>query len=154
MTRALALIPGDVTSKESLQACVDIVKSHTSHADVVTANSGIGGPDISFTEPQTQKPLPIDQLCANLWSPETEQINETYAVNLTGVHFTVAAFLLLHAANQSTDSGRNSTVRPQIITLGSAGAWNRDPTQQSLLQSQKSGSRAYDEDPRLRTRAV
>ena len=77
-----------------------------------------------------QKPVSIEELAHNMWKPEPEDVTQTYAVNLTGVHFTIAAFLpLLDAANKKRPAPNkdNFKPRPQIITTGSIGGYNRKP---------------------------
>lgn len=122
-------IVGDVTSKESLQKAVETVKSHTDAIDVLVANSGITGPAVPTLD-KNQQPLPFEELAKNMWAPDFDAVTSTYAVNLTGVQFTVAAFLpLLYEANKKrpTPSAENFSPRPQIITTGSVGAYNRRP---------------------------
>lgn len=135
-------IVGDVTSKESLQRAVDAVKKHVDAIDVLVANSGISGPSVPIFDDK-QQPLPLEQVAANMWAPEPEQITSTYAVNLTGVHFTVAAFLpLLHEANKkrpNPPTADNFKPRPQIITTGSIGGYNRRPLGNLSYGPSKSG---------------
>lgn len=130
-TKSIIPVIGDVTDKSSLEACVEAVKKETDKVDVLVCNSGIGGPSVQTVDHQTQGPLPFDQLVSNLWKPSAEDVTSTYAVNLTGVHFTVAAFLpLLNAANQARPqppSASNFRPRPQIITTSSIGGFNRVP---------------------------
>ncbi|EXJ94514.1 hypothetical protein A1O1_02910 [Capronia coronata CBS 617.96] len=120
----------DVTSKESLQKCVDKVRAEVDAIDVLVANSGISGPSVPTVD-ENRQPLPIEKLVENMWAPEPEAVNTTYGVNVTGVHFTVAAFLpLLHEANKKRPqppTAENFRPRPQIITTGSIGAYNRQP---------------------------
>ncbi|OCT45002.1 short chain dehydrogenase/reductase family [Cladophialophora carrionii] len=118
---------GDVTSKPSLQQCFEKVKAQVDHIDVLIANSGISGPPVPTLD-KDQKPVSIEELAQNMWKPEPEEVNSTYAVNLTGIHFTVAAFLpLLDAANKKRPAPNqdNFTPRPQIITTASIGGYNR-----------------------------
>ena len=118
---------GDVTSKQSLQDCFEKVKAQAGYIDVLVANSGITGPGVAITDKE-QKPLPLEEVAQNMWKPEFDQVTSTYAVNLTGVHFTIAAFLpLLDAANKRRPAPTkdNFTPRPQIITTGSIGGYNR-----------------------------
>ncbi|KAK5560553.1 hypothetical protein LTR46_000861 [Exophiala xenobiotica] len=115
---------GDVTSKESLQQCVDKVKAEVDSIDVLVANSGISGPSVPTVDSNRQ-PIGIEQLTKNMWNPELDAVTSTYAVNITGIHFTVAAFLpLLDAANKKRPqppTEDNFKPRPQIITTGSIG---------------------------------
>ena len=123
-------VVGDVTSKDSLKNCVEQVKKQVSHIDVLVANSGISGPSTPQFD-DNQQPLPFEKFAENMFSPTQEAVTSTYAVNITGVHFTVAAFLpLLHEANKRRSlppTEENFTPRPQIITTSSIGAFNRKP---------------------------
>ncbi|KIV87547.1 hypothetical protein PV11_03086 [Exophiala sideris] len=118
---------GDVTSKQSLQQCYDKVKAEVDSIDVLVANSGVSGPPVPVLDSE-RKPIGIEQLVKNMWAPEPEDVNSTYLVNITGVHFTIAAFLpLLNEANKKRPQPTkdNFKPRPQIITTGSIGAYNR-----------------------------
>ncbi|KAJ9633760.1 hypothetical protein, variant [Exophiala oligosperma] len=121
---------GDVTSKPSLQQCVDKVKAEVDAIDVLVANSGISGPSVPSVDSNRQ-PIGIEQLAKNMWAPEPEDVNTTYGVNITGVHFTIAAFLpLLDAANKKRPqppTEENFKPRPQIITTSSIGGYSRQP---------------------------
>lgn len=121
-------VVGDVTSKTSLQECVERIKAEVDSLDVLVANSGITGPTVPTLDSNRQ-PVGIEQVAKNMWAPEPEDMNSTYAVNVTGVHFTVAAFLpLLNEANKKRPqppTEENFRPRPQIITTGSIGAYNR-----------------------------
>lgn len=133
---------GDVTSKESLQKCVEKVRAEVDAIDVLVANSGISGPSVPTVD-ENRQPLPFDKLVDNMWAPEPEDVNSTYAVNLTGVHFTVAAFLpLLNEANKKRPqppTAENFKPRPQIITTGSIGAYNRQPLGNLSYPASKAG---------------
>lgn len=135
-------IVGDVTSKESLQNAVDIVKSHTDAIDILVANSGISGPSVPVVDANKQ-PLPFEELASNMWAPDVDAFTSTYAVNITGVHFTVAAFLpLLHEANKKRPekpTAENFKPRPQIITTGSIGAFGRRSLGSMAYPSSKAG---------------
>ena len=132
---------GDVTSKDSLQRCFDQVKAHVDSIDVLVANSGISGPSVPTVD-KNQQPVSLAELAQNMWKPDPTEVTQTYAVNLTGVHFTIAAFLpLLDAANKKRPSPneKNFTPRPQIITTGSIGGYNRKPLGNLSYGPSKSG---------------
>ncbi|KEF55347.1 uncharacterized protein A1O9_08097 [Exophiala aquamarina CBS 119918] len=139
-----SIIPvvGDVTSKDSLQKTVEAVKVHTDAIDVLVANSGISGPPVATLD-ANQRPVPIEELVKNMWAPEAEAITSTYAVNITGVHFTVAAFLpLLNEANKKRPekpTAENFRPRPQIITTGSIGGFSRKPLGNLSYGASKAG---------------
>ena len=133
---------GDVTSKESLQQCVDKVKAEVDSIDVLVANSGISGPPVPTVD-SNREPIGIEQLTKNMWNPDPTAVTSTYAVNITGVHFTVAAFLpLLDAANKKRPqppTEDNFKPRPQIITTGSIGGYNRQPLGNLSYPASKAG---------------
>ncbi|EXJ84458.1 hypothetical protein A1O3_05126 [Capronia epimyces CBS 606.96] len=135
-------VVGDVTSKDSLQKCVERVRAEVDAIDVLVANSGISGPSVPTLDANRQ-PLSIDKLVDNMWAPEPEAVNSTYAVNLTGIHFTVAAFLpFLHEANKKRPqppTAENFRPRPQIITTGSIGGYNRQPLSSLSYGPSKAG---------------
>lgn len=64
-----------------------------------------------------------------MWEPGFDAVTETYATNLTGTYFTIAAFLpLLDAANKSRSEippTADLKPRPQIITISSIGGYSR-----------------------------
>ncbi|KIW86033.1 hypothetical protein Z517_01427 [Fonsecaea pedrosoi CBS 271.37] len=134
-------LAGDVTSKASLQQCFEKVKAEVDYIDVLVANSGISGPSVPTLD-SNQNPVSIEQLATNMWKPEPEEVTQTYAINITGVHFTIAAFLpLLDAANKRRPAPTkdNFTPRPQIITTGSIGGFNRKPLGNLSYGASKSG---------------
>ena len=122
----------DVTSKDALSAAVNTVL--TTHnipsIDVLICNSGIGGPQVATVD-KSQQPLPLDTLISNMWEPTFDGVTSTYGTNLTATHFTIAAFLPLLAARNSERPSpptvSNFRPRPQIITTGSIGGFNRKP---------------------------
>lgn len=132
---AKAIIPvvGDVSSKTSLASALEAITSthNTDTADILICNSGISGPRVDTQDPKTKEALSIDELCKNMLAPDEHDITNTYHVNLTGIHLTVATFLpLLAAANAARPTPSADTPfkpRPQIITTSSIGALNRVP---------------------------
>lgn len=131
-TKNIHSVVCDITSKDSLTSAVStITQTHNVPAiDLLIANSGIAGPPVPTVD-ASQNPLPASQLIENMWSPSAESITNTYAVNVTGIHFTVAAFLPLlleaNARRPSPPSTANFRPRPQIITTASVGGYNRRP---------------------------
>lgn len=119
-------VVGDVTSKDSLQKCVDFVKTHVDHVDVVVANAGTGGPR-TVTKNADGSALSFEELHANLWAPEMQDVTAAHHLNITSVAYTTFAFLpLLHAANKLREYPSNKP-RPQVIATSSVGAYNRVP---------------------------
>lgn len=120
-------IVGDVISKSSLEAAVSTVKSHVSHIDVLVANSGVGAPVVNLQD-ENKKPLPIEQIAADILDSDLEKHTNCFRINVLGIQLTVGAFLpLLDAANKlrPEPTKDNFRPRPQIITTGSIGGFNR-----------------------------
>ncbi|KAI8286919.1 3-hydroxyphenylacetate 6 hydroxylase [Colletotrichum sp. SAR11_57] len=113
-------IQGDVTSKSDLEKAVSQIKSAHGYVNVVIANSGIGGPALKGMPANPS----ISQWRDFVWNWDPEEFTKTFAVNATGVFFTVAAFLeLLDEGNKRS----NFKQRSQVIATSSIGAFNRQP---------------------------
>ena len=118
----------DVTSKDSLLSCARQVKAVTPVLDVLICNAGVMAPETPVTD-KSGNYLPLEKFAENLWAPEFDSVNYTFAVNVTATQFTIAAFLpLLHARNQirpQPPTLENFTARPQIIATASTGGYSR-----------------------------
>ncbi|KAK1727762.1 short-chain dehydrogenase/reductase [Colletotrichum acutatum] len=113
-------IQGDITSKSDLERAVAEIKEAHGYVNVVIANSGIGGPALKGLPPNPT----IAQYRDFVFGWEQKDFTETFAVNATGVFFTVAAFLeLLDEGNKRN----NFKQRSQVIATSSIGAYNRNP---------------------------
>ncbi|EXF85864.1 short-chain dehydrogenase/reductase [Colletotrichum fioriniae PJ7] len=111
---------GDITSKIDLERAVAEIKEAHGYVNVVIANSGIGGPALKGLPPNPT----IAQYRDFVFGWEQKDFTETFAVNTTGVFFTVAAFLeLLDEGNKRS----NFKQRSQVIATSSIGAYNRNP---------------------------
>ncbi|KAK5150594.1 hypothetical protein LTR04_006784 [Oleoguttula sp. CCFEE 6159] len=112
-------IQGDVSSKESLEQIADQVRSEVGYINLLVANSGISGPQIS----SVPKDASLSDFKKHAWSTPMEEFTNTYAVNSTGVWYTVLAFLeLLDAGNKKGNMGE---VKSQVIATSSIGGYNR-----------------------------
>ncbi|KXH59694.1 short-chain dehydrogenase/reductase [Colletotrichum salicis] len=113
-------IQGDITSKSDLERAVAEIKEAHGYVNVVIANSGIGGPALKGLPPNPT----IAQYRDFVFGWEQKDFTETFAVNATGVFFTIAAFLeLLDEGNKRS----NFKQRSQVIATSSIGAYNRNP---------------------------
>ena len=113
-------IVGDVTSKDSLKAAADEVKSQVGYLNVLVVNSGIAGPKTkSILEIKS-----VHELQAEYWSLDFNEYNDTFVTNVSSAFFTVIAFLdLLDAGNKKGNLEQKS----QVITTSSIGGFNRMP---------------------------
>lgn len=130
---SLVPIVCDVTSKESLQAAVDVIARDMGHVNLLIANSGVLGPAALL-----DYDLPIGELRKRAFEGVAmEDFTQTLGVNVTGAYFTMLAFLeLLDAGNKKALQGgfgaplvSGSTVpsiQSQVIFTSSIGAYSRD----------------------------
>lgn len=109
----------DVTSKDSLQSLVSQVEKDVGYINVLIANSGISGPQTSPLGPMST----LKEYQSALWNLAPEDYLNTFAVNVTAVHYTLVAFLqLLHAGNEKDNVEQKS----QVIVTSSIGGFNRN----------------------------
>lgn len=122
-------IAGDVTSKDSIGEVAKKVASEVDHIDVLIANSGIAGPPAAPNSRPGQPPSSqsLEEIQEFLWKIPMEEFNNVANVNVTGVFYTAVAFLPLLAAANKLRPAPSDYPRPQIITTGSIGGFNRIP---------------------------
>ncbi|KAI1644020.1 NAD(P)-binding protein [Daldinia loculata] len=128
----IRIIQGDVSNKADLERAVAEIKSAVGYVNVVVANSGVPGPTMGAL-PQNPS---ISDFRNFVFGWDTAEFNNTYAVNSTGVFFTVAAFLeLLDEGNKRGNLKQKS----QVIATSSIGAYNRIPAAGYAYGSSKAG---------------
>lgn len=111
-------LQGDVTSKDSLQSLVTHIEQDVGYVNVLIANSGTGGPQLTNLTPESS----LKEFRSTLWNASFEEYTETFAVNSSAVFFSIIAFLgLLHAGNEKGNVEQNS----QVIATSSIGGFNR-----------------------------
>lgn len=109
---------GDVTSKENLESIVSLIDKEVGYINVLIANSGILGPQATSITPETS----LEEFQSALWNQSSDEYTKTFAVNVSGVFFTVIAFLkLLDAGNKK----KNVEQASQVIATSSIGGFNR-----------------------------
>ncbi|KAI9691184.1 MAG: hypothetical protein M1822_008804 [Bathelium mastoideum] len=112
-------IVGDVSSKDSLKSVADQVKSEIGYINLLVPNSGTMGPPGNVPK-QGQT---LAEFAEAAFNDPMEDFTKTFAVNASGVYYTVLAFLeLLDAGNQK---GNYGDIKSQIITTSSIAGWNR-----------------------------
>ncbi|KAJ5107099.1 Short-chain dehydrogenase/reductase SAT3 [Penicillium angulare] len=122
----------DVSSKESLDAAYEAIAAQTDHVDVLFANSGIMGPDMPMPKPKADGSMPsITEVRDQLYNVPMAEFTNVMDVNVTGVYYTVLAFLpLLEAANSKRAAPQPNVLSeptPQVILTGSLAGFNRKP---------------------------
>ncbi|OGE47183.1 hypothetical protein PENARI_c056G07245 [Penicillium arizonense] len=118
-------VPGDVTSKASLQEAFNRVKAETARIDLLIANSGVSGPLLPAKGDAAGNQSTLSEFREFFWSIPMEEYTQIFHVNVTGAFYTVLAFLpLLEASNQMPRSPDQP--RPQVIVTSSAAGFLRN----------------------------
>ncbi|KAE8453272.1 hypothetical protein EG329_011339 [Mollisiaceae sp. DMI_Dod_QoI] len=116
-----SIIPltGDVTSKSSLASISERVQKEQGFINVLFANSGIIGVEMSKTSlPKDRKPT-LKEFKDAMWEPSIEDFTQSYHVNVSGVFYTSLAFLeLLDEGNKRGNVEQKSNI---IVTSSIAG---------------------------------
>lgn len=117
--RVIHTIVCDVTSKDSLAAAAEQVRSEVGYCDVVFANSGAMGAGAGDALQQIGGGGDIKKIQEQLWAPSMDEFTQAFHVNVTGAFYTAVAFLDL------LDQGNKRAVVPQksqiVITSSIAG---------------------------------
>jgi len=111
----------DVTSRESLQAAVQMITTQHGYVNTLINNSGI----LTNQLPQRNPDESIADFQKRLWDNGTQaEWDQTFSVNVSAVYYTSVAFLeLLDAGNKK---GVLPGVSSQVITISSLAALRRD----------------------------
>ena len=134
----------DVTSKDSLQAAVDKVTSEAGFVNLLVANSGVGA-SIGFGANS------VSELRQAIFSNyAAEDFTHTLHVNVSGVFFTLGAFLeLLDAGNKKAlaggfgaplEGGTAPSVQSQVIITSSVAAFSRNRMSAPAYGASKAGA--------------
>lgn len=114
-------IVGDVSSKDSLKKVTDQIEQDEGYVNFLFANAGVSGPKTVGDIPSLgkgERPS-IEEYQAGLLKPKEDDFTATAHVNVTGVYYTVAAFLhLLDAGNKKQNLPQDSQV---VVTSSVAG---------------------------------
>lgn len=131
----------DVTSKPSLANAVSTIQESTAHINLLVANSGIVG---SATNAQPK--WSVGEIRERLWGAEFQDWAGAWETNVSGVHFSIVAFLeLLAKGNElalsgdgygALEAGRKGDknvgrglvprIQSQVVTLSSVSAYSRN----------------------------
>ncbi|KAK5172278.1 uncharacterized protein LTR77_003916 [Saxophila tyrrhenica] len=115
----------DVTSKEALQAAVDVIKAKTPFVNAVVANSGILGPLTAV--PPRPADVTLSAVQEALWATSLQESQSVMNVNTVAPFYTFVAFMgLLDAGNTHPDSrGKKDFIQSQFITTLSLASFSR-----------------------------
>lgn len=123
-------IARDITSKGDLERVAAQIQKDVGYINLLVANAGVTGPTpsknvaMNGSKPST-KQSKLSDLQRELWHVDTEDFARASDVNVSGMYFTIVAFLgLLDAGNKKGNVGQSSQV---IITNSTGGfhyAWS------------------------------
>jgi NAD(P)-dependent dehydrogenase (short-subunit alcohol dehydrogenase family) len=115
-------LQGDVTSKESLEACAEHVRSDVGYVNLVICNSGVTGPNHAVNLPANTSAKDLQK---QVLATPMEDFTQAFAVNVSGVYYTAFAFLdLLEEGNKEKNALEG--VKSQVLVTGSIAAFNRN----------------------------
>lgn len=140
INKSIVPIQGDMSSKESIAACVAKVQAEVEFVNCVIANHGAQGPTVNAL-PKDRTPT-LDEMYQHLWKPSMQEFNEAFEVNSTGAFYMMVAFMpLLDAGNNHKSSPTPTTgVKSQFIITGSISAFSRRPGMGFAYSASKAGA--------------
>ena len=108
----------DVTSPEQLQEAAAIVEKEVGYLNLLVCNSGIGGPQVKPTTPETT----LEEWVAENLKHDYNSYLETFSVNSASVWYTSMTFLsLLDRGNKKGNIEQTS----QVIITSSIASFNK-----------------------------
>jgi NAD(P)-dependent dehydrogenase (short-subunit alcohol dehydrogenase family) len=130
-------VEGDVTSQESLQASAAQIEKDTGYINLLVANAGIMGPKIR--PPLDPTKCSLDEFVEHAWETPMSEFTHTYEVNITGVYYSVLAFLkLLDKGNHPNNRFRDG-VTSQVVAVSSIAGYSRLKGASFAYNSSKAG---------------
>lgn len=127
-----------MSSKESLQAAVSIIKNQTPFVNLLIANSAALG-EVTNMGPRPAEQT-LSELQKELWDRTSyEDASQVVTTNIAGSYFTFLAFLgLLGAGNTHPDSvGKNGLLQSQFISTTSLGGFRRAESPSYIYNASK-----------------
>ncbi|KAG9958724.1 hypothetical protein KCU61_g8123, partial [Aureobasidium melanogenum] len=108
----------DATSKPSLKAAADFIKSDAGFINMLIVNSGASGPFAVLPASES-----IADLQEHFWSYSQDEMDQVFALNNTGAFFTLVAFLgLLEAGN---DKQNRPDIQSSVVFTASIAGFAR-----------------------------
>jgi NAD(P)-dependent dehydrogenase (short-subunit alcohol dehydrogenase family) len=112
-------LPGDVTSKQSLQDCVDHIEARDGYINLLILCAGRAGPGMGDNRSHLKT---LDDFRSYFLNQDMDDFTNTYHVNVTSSFYTAVTFLpLLDAGNKKG----NYPVQSQVIGMASSGSYTR-----------------------------
>lgn len=113
---------GDITNQESLKSMAQFVEKEEGYINLLIPNAGIMGPKIRDLSPECS----VEEFVELAWKSPMNEFSETYNVNVTGVYYSILAFLtLLDRGNKMKDGKWREGVSSQVVVVGSIAAYSR-----------------------------
>jgi NAD(P)-dependent dehydrogenase (short-subunit alcohol dehydrogenase family) len=127
---------GDITDQNSLKSMADQVKREDGYINLLIPNAGIMGPKIR----ELSADCSVEEFVELAWKSPMADFTETYNVNITGVYYTILAFLaLLDKGNKVKDGKWKEGVTSQVVVVGSIAAYSRMRGASFAYNSSKAG---------------
>ncbi|TID21557.1 NAD(P)-binding protein [Venturia nashicola] len=126
---------GDITDQESLKKMADVVREREGYIDVLIPNAGIMGPKIK----ELSADCSIEEFVNLAWKTPMADFTDTYNVNITGVYYTILAFLALLDKGNKQERKWNPEVMSQVVVVGSIAAFSRMKGASFAYNSSKAG---------------
>ncbi|KAE9971159.1 hypothetical protein EG328_005813 [Venturia inaequalis] len=126
---------GDVTDQDSLKSMAEIVREREGYIDLLIPNAGIMGPKIK----ELSADCSMEDFVNLAWKTPMPEFTNTYNVNITGVYYTILAFLTLLAKGNQREQKWNRDVSSQVVVVGSIAAFSRMKGASFAYNSSKAG---------------
>lgn len=132
-----------MTSKPDLERAAAQIQAEAGHINLLVCNAGVIGPTFSpgiSVRPPPDKASPLADLQRDLWGVDPQEFTRTFAVNVGGVFFTIAAFLpLLDAGNKTGGGGGGGGAKSQVVVTSSVAGLSRVPAAHYAYSASKAG---------------
>ena len=127
----------DITTRESLSNAAKQIQEDVGYINLLVANAGIMGPKIR--PPLDPATCSIDDFVEHAWETPMSEFTRTYEVNITGVYYSVLAFLkLLDKGNKGQNKFREK-VSSQVVAISSIAGHSRLKGASFAYNSSKAG---------------
>jgi NAD(P)-dependent dehydrogenase (short-subunit alcohol dehydrogenase family) len=126
---------GDITSQGDLKRMADQVRKEEGYINLLIPNAGIMGSKIRDLAPDCS----VEDFVNFTWKTPISEFTETYNVNISGVYYTILAFLTLLDAGNRRELQWKEGVTSHIVVVGSIAAYSRMKGSSFAYNSSKAG---------------
>ncbi|TLD34666.1 NAD(P)-binding protein [Venturia nashicola] len=137
---------GDITDQQSLKKMADVVREREGYIDVLIPNAGkfrffssslrLGSLKLFL---DLSADCSIEEFVDLAWKTPMADFTDTYNVNITGVYYTILAFLALLDKGNKQERKWNPEVMSQVVVVGSIAAFSRMKGASFAYNSSKAG---------------